>query len=62
MYLPKIAILLGASSIEGFSTKSFTLYTLSSICIPFTIPYYLHFQVLLLVHLKLLSYTRYNNP
>ena len=44
MYLPKIAILLGASSIEGFSTKSFTLYTLSSICIPFTIPYLFTFS------------------
>ena len=31
MYLPNMAILLGASSIDGFSTKSLTLYTLSSI-------------------------------
>lgn len=41
MYLPDIATLDGASSIEGFSTKSLTLYTLSSICKPPTIPYLL---------------------
>ena len=39
MYLPKIATLEGASSTAGFSTKYFTLYTLSSICIPPTIQY-----------------------
>ncbi len=41
MYLPNIATFDGASSTEGFSTKSLTLYTLSSICNPPTIPYLL---------------------
>ena len=39
MYLPNIAILVGASSTDGFSTKSLTLYTLSSMWTPSTIPY-----------------------
>ena len=39
MYLPNIAILDGAFPGSGFSTKSFTLYTLSSINFPFIMPY-----------------------
>jgi len=39
MYLPSIAVLEGAFSLLGFSTNPLTLHTLSSICIPSTIPY-----------------------
>ena len=41
IYLPKMATFVGASSTAGFSTNPFTLYTLSSICNPLTIPYLL---------------------
>ena len=39
IYLPSIAMFDGALSTEGFSTISFTLYTLSSICFTSNIPY-----------------------
>ena len=39
IYLPSIAMFDGALSTEGFSTISFTLYTLSSICFTSSIPY-----------------------